>query len=62
MNAPVALFVYNRPQHTLQTLLSLKANTLAESTALYIYSDAPRKGHELKVQEVRDLKDSLGGG
>ena len=55
MNAPIALFAYNRPKHTLQTLLSLKANTLAESTELYIYSDAPRKGHELKVQEVREL-------
>jgi hypothetical protein len=55
MNAPIALFVYNRPQHTFQTLNSLKANYLSQDSELYIISDAPRKGHEQKVQEVRAL-------
>ena len=40
--APVALFVYNRPDHTQQTLAALRANTLAEQTPLYIFADAPR--------------------
>jgi len=40
--APVALFVYNRPQHTRQTLESLKANTLADQSELFIYADGPK--------------------
>lgn len=40
--APVALFVYNRPEHTRQTLVALRANTLAAETPLYIFADAPR--------------------
>jgi len=34
-HAPVALFVYNRPDHTRQTLAALRANTLANETPLY---------------------------
>jgi len=29
MNAPLALFVYNRPDHALRTLMSLKENDLS---------------------------------
>lgn len=40
--APVVLFVYNRPQHTLETLKALMANELAKDSVLYIFSDGPK--------------------
>jgi hypothetical protein len=39
--APVALFVYNRPGHTRQTIEALARNPEAASTHLYVFSDAP---------------------
>ena len=41
--APVILFVYNRPDHTIKTLSALENNILADQTTLYIYSDAAKK-------------------
>jgi hypothetical protein len=40
--APVALFVYDRPDHTRRTVEALRANTLASKTDLIIFSDAAR--------------------
>lgn len=40
--APVVLFVYNRPVHTLKTLEALAANTLAPETPLYIFADGAK--------------------
>jgi len=59
--APVALFVYNRPEHTRQTLAALRANTLAEQTPLYIFADAPRDAaaraaHKEVLACVRDVQ------
>lgn len=42
--APVALFVYNRPDHTRQTLEALARNRLAGDTTLYVFSDGPKPG------------------
>lgn len=54
--APIALFVYNRPEHTRRTLVYLKNNQLADESRLYIFSDAPKtKADALKVDEVRRL-------
>jgi hypothetical protein len=36
--APIALFVYNRPEHTRRTLNYLKNNLLADESRLYIFS------------------------
>jgi GT2 family glycosyltransferase len=44
MNAPIVLFVYNRPVHTKRTLKSLEENGLAKESELYIFSDGPKKG------------------
>ena len=54
--APIVLFVYNRPEHTKQTLSALQKNDLASESELFIYSDAP-KSEEIKksVIEVREL-------
>ena len=40
--APIALFVYNRPKHTLRVLESLKKNYLSKKTIIYIFSDGPK--------------------
>jgi hypothetical protein len=40
--APVALFVYNRPDHTRQTLEALRRNRLASDTHLFVFADGPK--------------------
>lgn len=61
-NAPVVLFVYNRPEHTQKTLECLQRNELAEKTDLYIFSDAPKnKKQEKKVNEVRKIIHQVSG-
>jgi hypothetical protein len=44
VTAPVALFVYNRPDHTRRTLEALQRNRLASITPLYVFADGPRPG------------------
>ncbi|WP_448701694.1 glycosyltransferase [Mucilaginibacter sp. AW1-3] len=54
--APIALFVYNRPEHTRRTLNYLKNNLLADESRLYIFSDAAKTDADAgKVEEVRTL-------
>jgi GT2 family glycosyltransferase len=53
--APIALFVYNRPAHTRQTVEALLKNELAGESDLIIFSDAPKKLEAAKaVREVRE--------
>lgn len=60
--SPIALFVYNRPQHTLQTLKHLKRNTLAIQSKLYIFSDGAKAAHdEASVAEVRKIIRNVDG-
>ena len=40
--APIALFVYNRPEHTRRTLAYLQKNLLADESRLFIFSDGPK--------------------
>ena len=40
--APVILFVYNRPEHTLKTLEALQANELSSQTELYVFCDGAK--------------------
>jgi hypothetical protein len=62
MSAPVALFVYNRPGHTRQTVEALLANTLASQTRLYVFSDAPRNDAASPgVAEVRSYIRGIAG-
>lgn len=57
--APIILFVYNRPWHTRQVLESLKANTLAGESKLYIFSDGAKQNADQNeiswIYEVREL-------
>lgn len=40
--APIALFVYNRPEETQQTIEALRKNELARESDLFIFSDGAR--------------------
>ena len=54
--SPIALFVYNRPEHTRQTIEALINNIGAECSDLYIYSDAPKTDKDrVLVDTVRKI-------
>jgi len=60
--APIALFVYNRPDHTRRTLSYLQKNVLAEESRLFIFSDGPKTpADEPKVEQVRQLVKETSG-
>lgn len=60
--APIALFVYNRPQHTERTLKFLQQNELAADSRLYIFSDGAKTENDTdKVEEVRALIKKVDG-
>ena len=60
--APIALFVYNRPEHTRRTLSYLQKNLLAEESRLFIYSDGAKTvADEPKVEQVRQLAKEASG-
>lgn len=60
--APIALFVFNRPDHTLQTLDRLKKNELAAESELFIFSDGPRSPKdETGVNQVRIIARQVNG-
>lgn len=60
--SPVALFVYNRPLHTLATLEALKHCDGALATTLYIFSDGCKSVHDRHlVDEVRMICRSASG-
>lgn len=60
--APIVLFAYNRPAHTIQTLEALSNNDLAKESTLYIFCDGPKEdadAHALqKINETRQLVKS----
>ncbi len=60
--APIALFVYNRPEHTRKTLEALQKNTLAKESELFIFSDGPKTIEIIeKVDEVRQYLKTITG-
>lgn len=60
--APIALFVYARPDHTRRTVEALKENYLAAESDLYIFSDAARdRSTEAAVTEVRKYVSAITG-
>ncbi|WP_223155714.1 glycosyltransferase, partial [Campylobacter concisus] len=60
--APIVLFVYNRLDHTKQTLEALLANELANQSEIFIYSDAAKsRNDEIKVAEVREYIKKVSG-
>lgn len=60
--APIALFVYNRPDHTQRTLHALQQNILAPESSLFIFSDGPRRTSDIdSVNRVRDIIKNTSG-
>jgi len=60
--APIALFVYNRPQHTERTLKFLQQNELAAESRLFIFSDGEKTDYDKeKVAEVRAIINKVDG-
>ena len=60
--APIVLFVYARPIHTLRTINTLKKNTLAQYSDLIVYSDGPKgESDEARVNKVRELVSRITG-
>ncbi len=60
--APIALFVYNRPQHTERTLKFLQQNELAADSRLFIFSDGAKSAQDdEKVAEVRFMIKKIDG-
>lgn len=52
--APICLFVYNRLDHTSNTVNSLKQNLLAQNSNLIIFSDASKS--EKQADQVREVR------
>jgi hypothetical protein len=60
--SPIALFVYNRPEHTRKTVEALTANVLAMESDLFIFSDGPKNNEaEASVAAVREYVRNIGG-
>jgi GT2 family glycosyltransferase len=60
--SPIALFVYNRPEHTRRTISYLQQNLLADESRLFIFADAPKtEADKAKVDEVRQLIKEVTG-
>jgi hypothetical protein len=54
--APIAFFVYKRPEHTRRTLAALSSCPEFRSTPLLVFADAPRKpSDEPAAKEVRRI-------
>lgn len=60
--APIALFVYNRPEHTRRTVNFLQQNEQAKESELFIFSDGAKTAKEqAKVNEVRQFMQQVNG-
>lgn len=60
--APIAIFTFNRPDHTRLTIEALKKNELAAESDVFIFSDGPRRDNDLAaISAVREYLKSVGG-
>jgi len=62
MVAPIALFVYNRPDHTRKTIEALSKNELAIQSKLIVFSDGPLDDRDVPlVKQVREYIRTVRG-
>lgn len=62
MPAPIALFVFHRPEHTLQTLQALTKNSMAAESELFIFGDGPRGERDAEaVRQTREVCTAVTG-
>lgn len=60
--APIALFVFRRPDHTRRTLEALESNVLASESDLTVFADGPRDSQDKElVEEVLEVVKSATG-
>jgi len=60
--SPIALFVYNRLEHTKKTIEALQQNAYADQSDLFIFSDAAKDTESLaQCQEVREYISTIKG-
>ena len=63
--APIVLFVYNRPIHTMQTVEGLLQNPEAKDSIIYIFADGPKKNAKQsdleKIKETRSYIHTIKG-
>ncbi len=58
--APIILFVYNRPDHTLKTLEALAVNKLANQSDLFIYADGPKDNiTKDQLEEIKQTREVI---
>ena len=55
--APIALFTYNRPDHTQQAVESLLTNAEAKHSDLYIFSDGPK--NDKAIEGVKANRENI---
>ena len=65
MNAPIALFLYNRPLHAAETVKSLLKCKEAQLSDLYIFCDGPKQSATLidlqAIKNVRNFAENIVG-
>lgn len=55
---PVVLFCFDRPWHTEQVLIALKANKLADRSHLIVYLDGPKKDATTEqIQRIKKVRE-----
>ena len=59
--APIGIVTYSRIDHLTKTVDSLKLNSLAKFSNLFIFIDAPQPGDEKIVSVVREYANSIIG-
>src|SRR5688500_18636202 len=60
--SPIALFAYNRPRHTRQTVEALSRNILAPESELFVFSDGAKNDAAVDlVKETRDYLSAIRG-
>jgi hypothetical protein len=58
--APIVLFVYNRPEHTLATLEALEKNELAKESILYVFADGAKAGaSEDSLKDIENTRQAV---
>ena len=57
MYAPIVIFVYNRPEKTIDLLNSLSKNSEASNSNIYIFSDGPKlNASNLEIEEIEMVR------
>jgi len=63
--APVILFLYNRPYHTLKTIEALQNNEGWNKTDVFVFCDGPKQNASAeqfqRIAEVRAMANNISG-